>query len=223
MKKKLIVCILLACVFIFAMCKPDNGDNTLGPIINQQQKQAESNESASQEVFLQSFEYYPIDKIVESRMMGVSWKYGSPVDVEDLSYVKVSYWGFDEKPHIGELIVNKMVAKDIIEIFEVLYEARFPIDKIKLIDEYNAEDLKSMADNNTSAFCFREIEGKPGQLSKHSYGAAIDINPIQNPYVYKDKISPIEGKEYVDRSKVSKGMIVKGDACYQAFTSRGWT
>jgi len=222
-KKKLIVCILLACVFIFAMCKPDNGDNTLGPIINQQQKQAESNESASQEVFLQSFEYYPIDKIVESRMMGVSWKYGSPVDVEDLSYVKVSYWGFDEKPHIGELIVNKMVAKDIIEIFEVLYEARFPIDKIKLIDEYNAEDLKSMADNNTSAFCFREIEGKPGQLSKHSYGAAIDINPIQNPYVYKDKISPIEGKEYVDRSKVSKGMIVKGDACYQAFTSRGWT
>ncbi|OGO76709.1 MAG: hypothetical protein A2Y23_10955 [Clostridiales bacterium GWB2_37_7] len=205
------------------MCKPDNGDNTLGPIINQQQKQAESNESASQEVFLQSFEYYPIDKIVESRMMGVSWKYGSPVDVEDLSYVKVSYWGFDEKPHIGELIVNKMVAKDIIEIFEVLYEARFPIDKIKLIDEYNAEDLKSMADNNTSAFCFREIEGKPGQLSKHSYGAAIDINPIQNPYVYKDKISPIEGKEYVDRSKVSKGMIVKGDACYQAFTSRGWT
>jgi hypothetical protein len=110
-----------------------------------------------------------------------------------------------------------------VEIFKELFEARFPIEKIRLIDEYEANDNKSMADNNTSSFCFREIDGKPGKLSKHSYGVAIDINPVQNPYVYMDKVSPEAGREYLDRSKVTKGMIVKDDVCYKAFINRGWT
>ena len=143
--------------------------------------------------------------------------------IAGLSYLKVAYWGFDDQPHMGELIVNKKVAAEVTEIFQELYEAKFPIEKIRLIDEYGAEDSKSMEDNNTSSFCFREVEGKPGTLSKHSYGLAIDINPVQNPYIYKDEISPEAGKEYADRSKAQKGMILKGDACYQAFIDRGWT
>jgi len=175
------------------------------------------------QVFTQSFEYYPIDQQIEARINGISWRPGSPVEIEDLRLVKVAYWGFDGEPHMGELIVYKAVAQDIADIFEELYIAKFPIEKIKLIDDYNAEDSKSMEDNNTSAFCYREVEGKPGQLSKHSYGTAIDINPVQNPYVYKDKISPLEGKEYTDRNKISKGMITKDDVCFKAFASRGWT
>jgi hypothetical protein len=222
-RKAIVGCVLFVIIASLAMWKTDSSSQALVTVENQQQEHSEAIETETKEAFAQSFKYYPIDEKIESRIKGVSWKQGSPVAFEDLCYVEVAYWGFDEKPHTGELIVNKSVAKDIIEIFEELYNARFQIDKIKLIDEYNAEDSESMADNNTSAFCYREVEGKPGQLSKHSYGIAIDINPIQNPYVYKNKVSPVEGSKYVDRSEISKGMILKDDACYEAFTSRGWT
>jgi hypothetical protein len=180
-------------------------------------------EPAAQETFSQGFEYRPIDKDIEKIISGVSWKQNNTVKIDDLCYVTVTYWGFDEKPHIGELIVSKEIGKEVVEIFKELYDAKFPIMKIKLIDEYDANDSKSMEDNNTSAFCYREVEGKPGKLSKHSYGIAIDINPVQNPYVYKEKVSPESGSDYLDRSKQSKGMIVANDVCYKAFTSRGWT
>lgn len=183
----------------------------------------ETRQEEAREAFVQSFEYQPIDQEVQKRIWGISWKPGSPVEIEDLRYLRVTYWGYDEQPHTGELIVHKAVAKEVTEIFEELYQAKFPIEKIKLIDEYAAEDSRSMEDNNTSAYCFREVEGKPGKLSRHSYGIAIDINPIQNPYVYKNEISPAAGKDFTDRSKVSKGMILKNDVCYEAFVSRGWT
>ena len=180
-------------------------------------------EPTAQETFSQTFEYHPIDKEIEEIITGVSWKQNDTVKIDDLCYVSVTYWGFDEKPHYGELIVNKDIGQEVVEIFKELYAAKFPIEKIKLIDEYDAIDTKSMEDNNTSAFCYREVEGKPGKLSKHSYGIAIDINPLQNPYVYKDKVSPEAGRKYLNRSKASKGFIVKDDVCYKAFTSRGWT
>lgn len=92
-----------------------------------------------------------------------------------------------------------------------------------MIDDYNADDDKSMKANNTSAFCYREIAGTD-VLSNHSFGRAIDVNPLQNPQVTsKGKISPEEGRPYVDRSVNRKGMIQKGDDCYNAFVSRGWT
>ena len=175
------------------------------------------------ETFSLGFEYRPINEEIEKIITGVSWKQNDTVKIDDLCYVKVTYWGYDEKPHIGELIVNKDIGKEVIEIFKELYAAKFPIMKMKLIDEYDAIDSKSMADNNTSAFCYREVDGKPGKLSKHSYGIAIDINPVQNPYVYNGKVSPISGSDYLDRSKISEGMIVANDVCYKAFTSRGWT
>jgi 1-aminocyclopropane-1-carboxylate deaminase/D-cysteine desulfhydrase-like pyridoxal-dependent ACC family enzyme len=168
-----------------------------------------------------------ISKEVEKKITGVSYKQKC-IDLKDLSILTIIHWGFDDKPHVGEMIVNKKLAKEVVEIFTDLFNAKYSIEKIRLIDEYDADDDKSMADNNSSALCCRVITGhekkKNPTWSKHSYGTAIDINPKQNPYVkpYKDLVLPPNGKNYVDRKKVQKGMIIEGDACYKAFVSRGW-
>jgi D-alanyl-D-alanine carboxypeptidase len=252
-KKAIIFCMLLLSIVMLTMCKKDVDAIIEMPVVSPVEKQAKEpievtmkvvmqkptvqavqdqvkepikepkKASVAQETFSQSFEYRPIDKELEEVITGVSWKQNNTVKIDDLCYVKVTYWGFDERPHIGELIVNKEIGKEVTEIFKDLYAAKFPIMKMKLIDEYGAIDSKSMEDNNTSAFCYREVDGRPGKLSKHSYGIAIDINPVQNPYVYKEKVSPESGRDYLDRNKLSKGMIAKNDACYKAFTSRGWT
>lgn len=164
----------------------------------------------------------PLTQEIVDRIYGVSWREDAPVKLEDLSYITVTHWGFDQQQHRGELIVHKEVGDEILEIFQELYEGKYPIEKMKLIDEYNADDNLSMEDNNTSAFCFRVIEGSQ-KISNHGYGVAIDINPIQNPYVKGNRIVPLAGKDYVNREDVRKGMIIKGDLCYRAFTSRGWT
>lgn len=169
------------------------------------------------------FTFNTISEEITERIMGRSYRENDEIKLEDLAYIQVTYWGFDDKEHIGELIVHKKVAEDVVEIFKELYEAKFPIEKIRLIDEYNADDNLSMTDNNTSAFCYREITGSKGKLSNHSYGVAIDINPVQNPYVKGDIVLPESGKEYLDRSNIRKGMIVEGNPCYNAFKRRGWT
>lgn len=144
------------------------------------------------------------------------------IKYDDLRRVNVKYWGFDNKAHTdGVLIVNKSVANDICGIFNDLYKAKYPIEKIRMIDEYKADDESSIKDNNTSSFCYRLIAGTK-VLSKHVKGVAIDINPLYNPQVKNGKAYPSVSKPYADRSKNVKGMIKKGDACYKAFTSRGW-
>lgn len=168
-----------------------------------------------------AFSYNSLSEENIHKMKDVSWKPSAPVSLEELSYVKVTYWGFDNREHIGELIVHEKVAEEVVEIFEELYKEKFPIEKVKLIDEYGADDDLSMADNNTSSFCYRKVSGSE-KLSKHSYGIAIDINPLQNPYIKGNSVSPEGGKEYLDRNNLRKGMIVKNDICYRAFTSRGW-
>lgn len=169
------------------------------------------------------FSYSSLLEKTIGKIVGVSWKENTPVKLEDLAYIKVTYWGFDDMEYLGEIIVHEKLAQEVTEIFKELYDAKFPIEKIRLIDEYDANDDLSMADNNTSAFCSREVTGKKGVFSEHSYGIAIDINPIQNPYVKGDIILPEEGSTYLDRENVRKGMITKGDVCYNAFKNRGWT
>ncbi|WP_129598357.1 M15 family metallopeptidase [Anaerophilus nitritogenes] len=172
---------------------------------------------------IHQFTYEPLPDFIKQKIQGISWKENPFVSLDDLAYVKICYVGFDDQDHQGELIVHKKVAKEVVEIFEELYKAKFPIEKIKLIDKYGASDELSMQDNNTSAFCFREVTGSSKNLSKHSYGIAIDINPIQNPYIKGKKISPLQGKQYINRLNMQKGMIFKNDVCYNAFKSRGWT
>lgn len=167
------------------------------------------------------FKSQPIDEKIMKRIRGVSWQEGSPVALKDLRYLTISHWSFEDQVLQGELIVHKDVAAEVLEIFKELYENKYYIEKMKLIDNYDASDDASMADNNTSSFCYRQITGG-GQLSRHSYGLAIDINPLYNPYVHGNQILPPQGEVYVDRSQYRKGMIMKDDACYKAFVKRGW-
>ena len=119
--------------------------------------------------------------------------------------------------------MHRDVARDIVEIFEELFEARFPVEKIWLVDEYNGDDLESMEDNNTSAFNCRWKVPKVGVFSQHAFGTAIDINPLVNPYHSPKLILPKGGEKYTDRSLKAKGMVFKDDVVYRAFTRRGWT
>ena len=124
----------------------------------------------------------PLQIIRQMQTVG-SWQPNCPVSLQDLVYLQLDHWGFDNKIHQGELIVHKSLAQKVLDIFEQLYHIEFPIEKMRLIEEYNANDELSMSDNNSSAFNCREITQKPGYFSQHSYGYAIDINPIFNPYV----------------------------------------
>ncbi len=164
--------------------------------------------------------YLPLD--YKKAMEGLSWKKGCPVSRDNLRLVKTGYIGFDGRIMQGELVVHKTVALEVLEIFKELYAAGYPIRNVSLVDNYNADDTKSMEADNTSAFNYRKIEGSTS-LSKHSYGIAIDINPIENPYIKGKTLSPAAGKDFTNRTLPRLGMIVAGDPCHKAFTSRGWT
>lgn len=172
--------------------------------------------------FMPVFTSSQIPSDIYENMIGKSIPNKENVDISQLSYLKVTYYGFDDKPHIGDIIVDKSVSNEVLDIFEELYIKKYPIKKISLIDKYDAIDDLSMKDNNTSAFCYREIAGS-NKLSNHSKGLAIDINPLINPMVKNGEVSPKEGIDYIDREQNVKGMITKGDTCYEAFTKRGWT
>jgi len=172
------------------------------------------------------FYYEEIKDDIKARIQGKSYKDDCTVPYEDLRYVRVLYYGFDEKTHIGELIVNKTIASDIVDIFAELYENQYPIERMVLVDEYDANDNASMADNNTSSFNYRAVPGST-HLSKHALGLAIDINPLYNPYIRYDSnettVLPVEGSKYADRSLDCPYYINEEDLCYKAFTKRGFT
>lgn len=159
---------------------------------------------------------------LKQKMLQYSWHEGCPVTIDNLAYVKVSYFGFDYEAHTGALIVGRDVAPDVLAIFKELYEEKFPIEKIKPIEEYAGNDVASMADNNTSAFNCRAMTGFANQYSLHSYGRAIDINPLYNPYVNDKEILPEEGAGYVDRKAYHKGKITLDSKTYEDFKERGW-
>ena len=165
------------------------------------------------------------DDIFE-KMQGKSYKADCTVPREDLRYVHVLHMGFDGETKEGELVVNKAIADDVCEIFEKLYEADYPIEKIRLIDEYDADDEASMSDNNSSAFNFRFISHTT-KISKHGLGMAVDINTLYNPYVKtvdgKRSIEPANAADYVDRSMDFPYKIDHDDLCYQLFKEHGFS
>ncbi|MCI8669151.1 MAG: M15 family metallopeptidase [Lachnospiraceae bacterium] len=175
--------------------------------------------------FAEGFYYEPLSEEIKEIISGKSFQENDIIDYSDLRQVTVRYIGFDDMEYEGMLIVNVQVADDVSAIFKDLYDARYPIEKIRLIDEYNADDEASMADNNTSAFCFRKIDGQE-TISDHSYGIAVDINPLYNPYVRSGfgerDVLPVNAGAYADRSAEFAHKIVSGDVCYNAFVSRGW-
>jgi len=162
-----------------------------------------------------------LDSVTIKKMMNKSFKPNKDIALSELRLIEVTYLGFDKQAHKGELVVNKKVAKEVTLIFDELYEAKFQIEKIDLVDCYGADDEKSMEANNTSCFNYRKITGGKS-LSNHGLGLAIDINPMQNPYVYGKRVLPSDGRDYLDRKRIQKGMIYPGGACYKIFKRYGW-
>ena len=165
------------------------------------------------------------DDIFE-KMQGKSYKADCTVPREDLRYLHVLHMGFDGQTKEGELVVNKAIAEDVLAIFRQLYEAEYPIEKVRLVDEYDADDEASMSDNNSSAFNFRFISHTT-TISKHGLGMAVDINTLYNPYVKtvngKLSIEPANAEAYVDRSGDFPHKIDHDDLCYKLFTRYGFT
>jgi hypothetical protein len=164
----------------------------------------------------------PLPHGVRAWMNGVSWHPGCPVHLRALRLVTLRYWGFDRQAHRGRLVVNRDVAEKVVGIFRRLYQASFPIRQMRLVDYYGADDRTSMEHDNTSAFNCRWRAGQPGVWSQHAYGRAIDVNPVENPYVWSGGVSPWNGAPYVDRSHRRRGMIFHGDAVWWAFRDRSW-
>ncbi len=176
--------------------------------------------------YQEGFFYQSITEDVKTRINGLSYKSDCTVPYEDLRYVSVLYEDFNGETRTGEIICNKAIAQDLVEIFYELYCNHYQIDKIRLVDEYDADDDLSCAANNTSCFNFRKVYGSDN-LSKHALGLAIDINPFQNPYVtYPDgveRISPPGSEPYADRDSELPHIITENDLCYQLFTAHGFT
>lgn len=172
------------------------------------------------------FEKSEITDAVKLRINGLSYKADCTVPYDDLRYLRVSYVDFTGQDQVGEIICNKAIADDLLDIFRHLYAARYQIDKIKLVDEYGADDDLSCAADNTSCFNFRTVQGS-SSLSKHALGLAIDINPFYNPYVTypngKVRITPPGSEAYADRSADFPHKIDKNDLAYKEFTSHGFT
>lgn len=164
----------------------------------------------------------PLSPAEQQNAKKYTWHPGCPVSLNDLVSIKISYFGFDNQAHQGTLIVNKNVAAEVVNMFAALYQQKFPIQKMIPADYYQGDDNKIMADNDTSAFSCRAITGNATKFSLHSYGTAIDINPLINPYVKQDIVLPPVSKIYLDRTKITKGMIVKNDNVYNIFIQHGW-
>jgi hypothetical protein len=164
-----------------------------------------------------------IDTATANAMTGVSWHPGCPVRISDLRRVQLTYWGFDGVRHRGELIVSKDVTHRVVEVFHSLYAIHFPIRKMLPVDHFGADDNASMAADNTSAFNCRPKTGSTSGFSVHSYGQAIDINTLENPYVKGAIVQPPAGQAFTNRTNVRPGMIRHGDRVWRAFTTHGFT
>ena len=154
--------------------------------------------------------------------MTASWRPGCPVPLGDLRLLSVTHWGFDGRPHRGELVVHADVAKDVVSVFEALFEARFPIAQMRLVDEFGGDDDRSMAANNTSAFNCRRVSGS-NRWSEHAYGRAVDINPVQNPFVTPSgQVRPPAGGAHTARDGSTPGLITADGPVVTAFLAIGW-
>ncbi|MCH5213425.1 MAG: M15 family metallopeptidase [Oscillospiraceae bacterium] len=168
---------------------------------------------------------------VKAQMAGKSMPSGASVTYDQLSYLTIPIYDFNYNVTEGHLVVSKTLAEEVLDIFAELFDIKYPIQEMSLIDKYNADDYTSIEHNNTSSFCYRLSTGGSGKLSMHAYGRAIDINPQINPYVSGNGTGAHENaREYWSRdvsrwtSDIAKAAYIgPGTKIYQIFTSRGWT
>ena len=175
---------------------------------------------------MQGFSIQEISDSVFARMQGKSFPAHCTVKRSDLRYLQVLHVDADGETHRGEMVCNKAIAEDLLEIFQELYRQSYPIERMRLIDDYDADDERSMRDNNSSSFCYRVVEGST-KLSKHAQGMAVDVNTLYNPCVRKRKdgtvlVQPSTAKRYTNRSRKFPYKIVEGDLMFRLFTERGF-
>lgn len=174
----------------------------------------------------QWFTAQPIPDDVFRRMQGKSFAADCTVPREELRYLTVLHYGADGRIYQGEMVVNKAAAKDVTDVFRALFLDRYPIERMRLIDDYDANDEASMTANNSSAFCFRVVKGSK-KLSAHARGLAVDINPLYNPYVKvkdgKTIVQPEAGRPYADREGLYPFRIDADDLAVKLFKAKGWT
>ncbi|WP_315094646.1 M15 family metallopeptidase [uncultured Cellulomonas sp.] len=152
--------------------------------------------------------------------MELSWRPGCPVPLEDLRYVSVTHRDFDGADRQGELVVHADAAQDMVTVFRALFDAGYPIRSLRLVDDFGASDDDSMDADNTSAFNCRAITGGTG-WSEHAYGRAIDVNPVENPYVLGSSVAPRAGRAFAGRPD-APGVIHDDDEVVRAFAAVGW-
>ncbi|RRS30265.1 MAG: hypothetical protein P794_07910 [Epsilonproteobacteria bacterium (ex Lamellibrachia satsuma)] len=166
-------------------------------------------------------------KIKKRMLQGNSWRKGCPVGLQDLRYVQVSYHDFKGRERRGELVVHKDVAYEVTEIFKALYKIQYPIRQMRLVSDYRGSDWQSIEADNTSAFNCRKATGSK-KWSKHSYGKAIDINPVENPYISRSgRISHKASLKYRKRihqkpAYTDKAVLLKNDEATNIFQRYNW-
>ena len=172
-----------------------------------------------------SFYISEIDKKIFARIDGKSYKKNCPLPLDELRYLHVLHKDLSGKTLEGELICNVKIAEPLKEIFQKLFAANYPIEKIRLIDEYDADDELSMRDNNSSCFNFRYVSFT-NRISLHGYGLAVDINPLYNPYIKtvdgKKIIAPDNSADFEDREKNFPYKITEDDLCCKLFAAHGF-
>lgn len=172
------------------------------------------------------FGHTAIPDTIFALMQGKTYKANCPIKREDLRYLLCLHCDIEGRIWVGEMVVNKQIADAVLDILHQLYKAQYPIERMRLMDYWNADDEASMRDNNSSGFNFRNVTNT-NTVSKHGKGLAVDINPRYNPYYKKYKngkivIEPQNGKAYLDRSKSFPYKIEKGDLCYRLFKQHGF-
>jgi D-alanyl-D-alanine carboxypeptidase len=169
------------------------------------------------------FKSEPVPAPLLAKIRQTTWHPGCPVTPEKLSLLTLTYNDFSNMRRTGTLLVNRDLADEVVRLFRGFYREGFLIEKMEPIENYGGNDDASMAANNTSAFNCRDATGKPGTFSNHSWGRAIDINPLTNPYVKGDQVLPPAGRQYLDRTKALRGSILKDGFVVHDFEKAGWT
>jgi hypothetical protein len=167
----------------------------------------------------------PLPAPLKANLEGRFWQPGCPVGLSQLRLLTVSHWGFDDRPHTGQLVVNRDVAAPLRTVFRRLYQLRFPIRHMRLADAYGPRSARPADGDVSGSFVCRKAVPSPcgtgsGSWSNHAYGHAIDLNPVENPYVGCGRTHNRAGARYMDRSRLRKGMVTP--AVVRAFRSIGW-
>ena len=173
--------------------------------------------------FVPEFSASVIPPEIEARMRGKSYPDGATIALSELRYLRLSYVDFDGESQTGEMVCNAAIADDLLAIFQALYEEEYPICSILLVDDFGGSDDESMKADNTSCFNFRTVPGSKS-LSRHAFGMAVDVNPLENPYINRSGVvMPAEGQPYVDRSRDFPHKIDRDDLCCRLFLEHGFT